>query len=487
MTQKKTPTRLERDSTGEVEIPVDAYWGIGTSRYLKLLKVTETPCHESLVTALVMIKKSAATVNGELGLLERDIESAIAQSADELLNKTLGAQIVVDAFHAAAGIGLNTNINEVLANRANQILGFEVGTYERVHPLDHVNLNHGISDAYITAMRLSILLSLDSLTDALLELERVLRRKSLEFERIVKPGRIFLKDSSPVTLGQEMNAYGSAIEKSLRRIQDARDTFREVNLGGTYTGTGYNTTESFHQRIINTLARDSKIDLKPADDYFRVTSSMTDFASLSSNLKELAIDLVKVVNDLRILSSGPAAGMFELKGPRLLDNSDDTEYDLTSWSKEPPVPETLLMICHQVMGLDHTVSLSAQAGLLEGASSTPVIINSILDSISLLEKGITSFSKVYLSKVSANQKQCKELLEETGALVAMLSTEIGYEKAEEVAKMSRAKGVDVKDFLIENKILQEAVIDSLFGHRFMTSPKRIAPKKLNVNSPNDAV
>ncbi|MBZ0189429.1 MAG: hypothetical protein K8F91_24500, partial [Candidatus Obscuribacterales bacterium] len=338
-----------------------------------------------------------------------------------------------------------------------------------------------------TAIRVGILLYLSEFKTSLLELERLLRRKSLEFERIVKAGRTYLRDSVPVTLGQEFNAYGSAVEKSLRRIQESSDSLKEINLGGTFVGTGYNTTMEFQEKIITNLSTSVGLDLKAADDYFRLSGSMGDFVEFSGSLKELAVDLIKVANDLRLLSSGPLTGYGEIILPEVLTGPSALLPEHMSEIPIPPLTEDLCMVCYQVLGNDHVVSLSAQSGQLEANSMTPIISNNILSSMSILDKGIREFSTHCLSRITADASRCKELFERSGAMVAALSGELGYQKALEVVKKAEAEKKDVKDFLLETKLISKASLEQLFHHRFLTTTVKIQVHDLNYDTDLDTV
>lgn len=456
-------TRIESDRHGPEEIPIDALWGLSTNRYQRHLRLTDFPVHPVLVKALTLVKKASATTNGIIGEIEPEITDAIEKSCDRILAGELNEQIVVDALHGSGGWGLTKNLSEVLANAASELLGGEPGSYKPVDPAEHVDLNQASSDTYITAMRLAILLALDDLEASLLDMERMLRRKSLQFDRVVKPGRINLKDSAPITLGQELNAYGSTIERALRRLEGSRDIFREVNLGGGGIGTGFNTSPKFQETIVQELSKICDQELKASDDHIRIGSSMTDFAQFSSSLKEAAIDLSKIAGDLRILSSGPGAGMAEIILDARLEDS--------------PLVESLLMLCHRIAGNDLSVSLAVASGNLQSNSATPLIIDMVLESMELLERAGTAFVGNCLAGLNTDQERCLALTTNTAAFTDLLATEIGMEEAATVVKNCRDQGRDVKEYLLESKILLPERIETIFSHRFMTSSKRIIPFK----------
>ena len=315
MASKKADLRTERDSLGEMQIPAGAYWGIRTARNQEYYKVSGQRPHPKLIDGIILVKKASAGANGASGRSDSTTLHAIAQACDEVLNGQWRDQFIADPFQSGAGASLNANSNEVLANRAAELLGSTTGSYDRVHPEKHVNLGQSTNDVFPTAMRIAILSNLHDLEPVLLDLERLLRRKSLEFEKVVKIGRTHLQDTVPVTLGQEFNAYGSAVERCLRRIKDASGSLLELNIGATHAGTGYGTEPEHAQQVIEKLSQLTGLKFRPAEDLFRVTQSMADFTEFSSSLKEFAVELIRIANDLRLMASGPGSGLYEIKIP----------------------------------------------------------------------------------------------------------------------------------------------------------------------------
>lgn len=471
MASRKGQPRIEKDEFGELTIPAGCYWGIGTARAVEYFAPTGRRNHAQLIDAIVQVKKAVAITNGELGLLNRKIWSSISQVCDEILAGQWREQFVVDAFGAGAGAALDINVNEVIANRACEILGDPLEAFVSVHPEKHVNLSQSTNDVYQTAMRVAALTAVKRLQAVTLELERLLRRKSLEFERIVKVGRTALRDATPVTLGQEFNCYGSTVERAERRISDATGGLEEVNLGGRVVGTGFNTSPDFSIMAVRNLVNVTNLALRPADDHFRLTQSMADFVSFSSSLKELAVDLAKLAADLRLLSSGPAAGLGEIKLPDLILQPAILLPDAMPRTSIAPMTEPLLMVCYQIIGNDHVVSLAAQAGQLDSNSLTPAIIDNILTSMSMLEKAIEEFNRFCLSKITADSTRCRELLDKSGALAAALASELGYQKALDLIKRAQSEGADVREWLIERKLLPREAIDRIFHFKYMTTPR----------------
>jgi aspartate ammonia-lyase len=414
MVNKKLDLRIERDSLGDMQIPVGAYWGAQTARTKEHLAVSGLRTHPKLIDALVLVKKAAAITNGELESLETATSRAIVQSCDEIASGQWKEQFVADAFHWGAGEGLNANVNEVLANRGAEIVGGSVGTYDFLDPNAHVNFGHCNNDVYPTAMRIALLLSLKQLEPTLVDLERLLRRKSLEFDRVVKVGRTHLQDCSPVTLGQEFNAYGSSVERSVKRIKEASQSLLELNLGSAEIGTGYGVDANLGKKMIERLCAMTNLRLRQAEDLFRVTQSMADFLEFSSSLRGLAVDLIKICNDLKLLASGPGGGFGELSLPVVQSLPNSIHKEQLSDKSLPHLPECLIMACYQVLGNDYTIVLAAQSGQLEANSMTPLIIHNLLQSLDLLRNAIGPFNQKCLAGVTANIMRCNELLDKSG-------------------------------------------------------------------------
>lgn len=414
MVNKKLDLRVERDGLGDVQIPVGAYWGAQTARSKDYVAVSGLPTHRKLIEALVLVKKAAAITNGDLQTIEIAASRAIAQTCDEIASGQWKDQFVVDALHWGAGEALNANVNEVLANRGAEIVGNSVGSYDFLDPNKHVNFGHCNNDVYPTAMRIALLLNLKQLEPALVDLERLLRRKSLEFDRVVKVGRTHLQDCSPVTLGQEFNAYGSSVERSVRRIKESSQCLLELNVGSAETGTGYGADPNFGKKVTEKLSQLSGLRVRQADDLFRVSQSMSDFLEFSSAMRGLAVDLIKICNDLKLLASGPGGGFGEITLPAIQPQQTALRPGQYPDKSPPFMPECLIMACYQVLGNDYTITLAAQAGQLESNSMTPLIIHNLLQSLDLLRNAINPFNQKCLAGISANTSNCNELLDKSG-------------------------------------------------------------------------
>lgn len=472
MVGKKTDVRIEGDRLGDVQIPVNAYWGAQTARIREHFSISGQRVHPRLIDALSMVKKAAALANAEAGRLDQGTARAISQVCDEIVSGQWRDQFVVDSFQFGAGASLVTNMNEVIANRGSELLGGSPGTYDRIHPQHQVNLGQSYNDVFPTAMRVSIFLSLRELEPVLLDLERLLRRKSLEFEKVVKVGRTHLQDSAPITLGQEFNAYGSSIERSVRRIKDSSHNLLESNLGCMSVGTGFGTEPAYSTRVIEILAQTSGMKFRQAEDVFRATHSMADFVEFSSSLRELAIELSKIASDLRLLGSGPHAGLGEVVIPPVQFEQSDLSSILPE--RTPPyVTEILTMVCFRVLGNDFVVSQCAQSGRLDSNSMTPLLIDSILSSIELLKNCVAAFNQHCLTKLTANIKHCQELVERSGATAAAMSAYIGVEKANELLELSRRTGRSFRDLALEQKLLSADVLDRILHYKSLTRPSNV--------------
>lgn len=475
MVSRKGQPRTETDELGDVTIPAGCYWGIGTSRALEIFSATGRQSHPSLIDAVVQVKKACAQTNGELGLLPRQIASAITQVCDEILSGQWREQIIVDAIHGGAGVGLLINISEVIANRASEILGDPLESPTSVNVTQHVNLSQSTNDVYTTAMRIAMLTSTKKLQTTVLEMERLLRRKSLEFERVVKVGRTALRDDAPITLGQEFNCFGSTIEHGLRRIKDASHHLEEIGLGGRSTGTGFNTAPEFHNIVVRHLSQLTGFSLRAADDYFRLCQSMSDFVAVSSSLKELATDLAKIAADLRLMGSGPGAGFGEIKLPDLIMQPSSVWPNVLPKTGIPPLTESLLMVCYQVIGNDHAVCLAAQAGQLESNTLTPIIIDNVLNSMSTLQRVLEHFNHHCLIKITADTFKCRQTFDKSAGLIAALTTEVGYQKAVEIADAAKAQNIDIREYLQSSTAVAKSTLDKIFHYKYLTTPHLLEP------------
>ncbi len=465
---RKGETRQEQDFSGAVAVPAGALWGASTQRSLDTLGFQNLPAHQMLIRSLMLVKKAACQANQMEGRLAPDLAHAISQAADEVLNGQWSSHLPVSALQGPAGRPHNANVNELLANRANQILGSTTGTYKPVHPDRHVNLGQSATDVFSTAARLAILSCLIELRPVLLDLERLLRRKALEFGKITKTGRRQLKDSLPVTLGQEFNAYGATVERGLRRMDAAAQTLLELNLGATEVGTGIDADPEYVRHAVQILSAETGLPLRQGEDLFRLTQTMSDFVEFSSSLKELALDLVKIAGDLRLMSSGPQAGLSEIFLPAAGQASQSIMPG--ALSQDPGLTEVVTMVAFQVVGNDLALSLAAQAGQLEVNVMSPLAAHLILSSLDLIHTSISAFNQHCLKGLSANPDRCAEFLDIRGALLIALTYHVGHEQASRLLEESESSGASLRDLVISQDLLPPDAIDRIMRYTELTGP-----------------
>src|SRR5215471_7692497 len=458
-----TPTRIERDSLGELEVPAAAYYGIQTARAVQNFPISGWGPFPELVTATVQIKKAAAISNSMLGALDPRIAGAIEAAADEVLGGSLKNQFVVDPFQAGAGTSHNMNVNEVLANRAAELLGGQKGAYDIVHPNDHVNMAQSTNDVFPTAIRLAALELADSLVQELDGLSRSLGKKAAEFDGIVKSGRTHLQDAVPIRLGQEFGAYASSISSNSRRVSAAAVELAEVGLGGTAVGTGLNAPAGYRKLVVDELSRIARRRLRPADNYFEAMQSMGPLAALSGALKTAAVDIVRIANDIRLLSSGPNTGLSEIKLPAVQPGSS-----IMPGKVNPVMAEMTTMVCFQVMGNDQAIAAAAQAGQLELNVMMPVISFNLSMSFHILTNALTALRERCVEGITADEERCRWFVEHSTALVTALNPRLGYERAAEIAKRAIAEGRTIREVMVDCSLLPADEIASLMDTRAMT-------------------
>jgi aspartate ammonia-lyase len=444
------PTRLERDSMGEVAIPADALYGPQTVRALVNFTVTGLRAHPRFVEAYVLIKKAAAIANNELGELDDERARNIISSADEVLAGDHREQFVVDPINAGAGTSFNMNTNEVLANRALQLMGKLPGDVESMSPNDHVNMAQSTNDTFPTAMHLSVLLLHPELDAAVAELEAALKAKGEQFAGVVKSGRTHLQDAVPTSLGNEFTAYGVALEKVRRRLDILRDDLLELPLGGTAVGTGTNTHPRYKDTAIGHLARMTGLEVRPAQDLREIMQSRQGIAAYSGGLRALAIELTRIANDLRLLGSGPTSGLAEVKLPPVQPGSS-----IMPGKVNPVMSEALNMLCFQVMGNDHAVAMAAQAGQMELNVMMPGMIHAVLQSMQYLVNFLPTFTQRGIRGIEANVERATETVSKNPAIATLLAPSIGYLEAAALAKEAVETNRPVLDLAMEKGVIDE--------------------------------
>jgi aspartate ammonia-lyase len=458
-------TRTERDPLGERAVPSDAYYGIQTTRALENFPISGLRAPTLLVDATVLIKKAAAQANLTLGRLEPRVGNAITQAADEILGGRLRDQFVVDVYQAGAGTSHNMNANEVLANRAAELLGGARGEYRAVHPNDHVNMGQSTNDVFPTATRLALLLGHRDLVVAARALAAALAIKAKEFDDILKVGRTHLQDAVPMTLGQEFSGYATCIDAAANALEQASDQLHEVNLGATAVGTGLNAGDDYTAIAVGNLSRLTALTLIPAENRFRVTQSMGDVLAYSGAMRRLAVELGKIASDLRLLSMGPRAGLSEIRLPAAQPGSS-----IMPGKVNPSIPEMVNQVCFQVIGCDTTVCAAAEAGQLELNVMMPVIAWNALHSSTILRNAMTTLRSGCVDGIEADAERCRELLERSTAVATALSPYIGYAKTAEIAKESVATGRPIRELVLARGLMDAKQLDKILSPAAMTQP-----------------
>ena len=446
--------RIDKDSLGEVKVPSGAYYGAFSARAKEQYRVTGQPAHTNLVSAFVMIKRSAALANRELKVLEAQKADAIVKACDEILAGKLHDQFVVEAINSGAGTAFNMNTNEVIANRALEILGKKKGDYETVSPNDHVNMSQSSNDTFPTAMHVAILLNMEATDAAITILVKSLRNKAREFQDAIKIGRTHVMDAIPVTLGAEFEEYAYSIERAQKKMREAMDGLREVGLGGTAVGTGANAPKGYRALAIKRLSEVSKLKLEPSENMFYSLQSKFDVASCSSALRNLAIELTKMANDIRLMASGPTAGLAEVLIPAVHAGSS-----IMPGKVNPSLAECLNMVCFNVMGNDVSVAMAAQAGQFELNVMLPGMLKCVLDSTDMLKNFLPIFAANMVDGLKANKDRLESYVEKSPVLVTLLNPYIGYLKAAEVYKESLKTGKSIRELVLEKKLMTKAELD----------------------------
>jgi len=463
----KPPTRSEKDSLGYKDVPADAYYGVQTARAMENYPISGLRAHVALIRAIAMVKEAAAEANRELGLVDAKTADAIIAAAKEIQDGKWHEHFVVDVFQAGAGVSFHMNTNEVIANRASELLGGKLGEYKHAHPNDHVNYGQSTNDVFPTALRLATLLELESLNVTLDGLIAALEAKGKEFHPILKSGRTHLMDAVPMRLGQEFTAYAAAIRRAKQAIQQQSELLREVGLGGSAVGTGINTHPDYRERAVANLARISGQKLTPVDDMRYAMQSNLAMSSVSSALRNLALEVIRISNDLRLLSSGPNTGLAEINLPALQPGSS-----IMPGKINPVMAELAAMVSFQVVGYDTAVALAVQAGQLELNVMMPTMAYSVLASITIMTNMLQQLADFCVKGITANQKRCEFYAQSTVSLATALNPYIGYAKAGEIAKESVASGNTIIEIARSKGYLSEEQIKEILDPARMTEPQR---------------
>lgn len=458
--------RKEKDSLGFVEVPSRAYYGAQTARAVENYPISGMRAHPQLIRAIGLVKQAAAEANRDLGLVEAERADAIMAAAREVSEGRWNNEFVVDVFQAGAGVSFHMNSNEVIANRANEILGGALGEYARVHPNDHVNYGQSTNDVFPTSMRVATLLNLETLYPVLDALSATFAAKAKEFDNVMKSGRTHMQDAVPIRLGQEFAAYGLAIAKSRRFLELAAESLRELGLGGSAVGTGINTHPDYRVRAVANLARLSGQRLVPADDMRWAMQSNACMADVSAALRGIALEVIRISNDIRLLSSGPNTGFAEIYLPSLQPGSS-----IMPGKINPVMPELAAMVAFQVVGNDTAVAMAVQGGQLELNVMMPTMAYSVLQSTTILANMLRVFNDRCVTGITANPERCNFYAQSTVSLATALNPYIGYAKAAEIVKESVATGASIIAIARSKNLLSEQEIAEILDPVRMTEPQ----------------
>ena len=456
-------TRIEKDPLGEKPVPADALYGIQTLRAAENFPISGLRPLPQFVDAVIWIKRSAARTHKETGRLEPRLADAIVQAADEILGGKYRDQFIVDVYQAGAGTSHNMNVNEVLANRANELLGGARGTYAPVHPNDHVNMAQSTNDVIPTAMRLATLAALPAFLASLDRFADSLLAKGRQFDHVMKSGRTHLQDATPIRLGQEFTAYGRTVARHREKLAHAAGWLREMGIGGTAVGTGLNAEVQYPELMVKYLAEVSRLDLRVGEDRIQLMQSMGDIATFSGAFRAYVLDLAKIANDIRLMASGPRTGLAEILLPAVQPGSS-----IMPGKVNPSIAEMVNQVCFQALGLDTTVALAAEAGQLELNVMMPVITHNMVFGLIIVGNASRVFADKCIDGIEADEKQCLYWLERSPALVTALAPKIGYAESAKLSKEAIATGLTVKELVVKKKLLEGAELEDTLDLRAMT-------------------
>jgi len=461
-------TRTEHDFLGEMEISNTCYYGIQTQRALENFKITDIPIaiEPRFIQAFGYVKKAAAMANRDLGVLPEKLAKAIIAACDAVIDEELNDQFVVDVIQGGAGTSTNMNANEVIANKALEILGYEKGQYEIVHPNNHVNCSQSTNDAYPTAFRLALLLIIPDLMKSLHELSQAFKQKGEEFKDIIKMGRTQLQDAVPMSLGQEFGAFATTIAEDVERLKVASELFYEINLGATAIGTGVNAPPGYAPVVVDHLRKLTDLPMNTSADLIEATSDTGAYVQLSGILRRIAVKLSKICNDLRLLSSGPTAGFNEINLPKMQPGSS-----IMPGKVNPVIPEVVNQLAFEVIGMDVSITLAAEAGQLQLNVMEPLMAFELFMMLEMLKRGSRVLRERCVTGITANATRCREMVLNSIGIVTVLNPIIGYEKSAEIAKKALETGISVKDLVIEEELIDEEKLEELLSVENLMYPK----------------
>lgn len=465
MTENEMEFRVEKDSIGTKDVPENVYYGVQSLRAAENFHITGLNMHPEIINSLAYIKKAAAITNCEAGLLDKRRTQAIVQACDEILEGKFREDFIVDPIQGGAGTSLNMNANEVIANRAIEILGGKKGDYSVVNPNDHVNCGQSTNDVIPTAGKMTSLRLLKKLKKQMLRLHSALEQKADEFDGVIKMGRTQLQDAVPIRLGQEFKAYSVAILRDLNRMDKAMDEMRTLNMGGTAVGTGLNADESYLRRIVPNLSEISGMDLVQAYDLIDATQNLDSFVAVSGAVKACAVTLSKIANDLRLMSSGPRAGFGEINLPAKQNGSS-----IMPGKVNPVIPEVVNQVAFNAIGNDMTITMAAEAGQLELNAFEPIIFYCLFQSIDTIAYAVNTFVDNCVIGITANETRCRYFVENSVGIITAICPYVGYQKAAEIAKEAIKTGESVRKLIIEKGLLTKEQMDEIMDPVQMTEP-----------------
>ncbi len=467
-------TRIEFDSIGDMHVPIEAYYGVQTLRAKNNFHITNRTIHPELIISLAEIKKAAAITNIDINKLNRKVGAAIIQACNEIISGRLHDEFIVDPIQGGAGTSANMNANEVIANRAIEILGGKKGDYSLVHPNDHVNMAQSTNDVFPTAGKLVII---KMLVNAVYELERlyeVLEEKAIEFNDVIKMGRTQLQDAVPIRLGQSFHAFASVIKRDINRLSRVQEEMLTVNMGATAIGTSINVSLDYLKNITLNLKKVTGLNLTQAEDLIDGTQNLDGFVSVSGVLKTCAVNLSKMANDLRLLSSGPKTGIGEINLPSMQNGSS-----IMPGKINPVIPEVVSQVAFNIMGNDFTITMAAEAGQLELNAFEPVLFYNLFESIETLRNATKTFVDNCMVGITANKERCAQLVNDSVGIVTVLCPYIGYKKSADIAKEALKTGISVKEIILREGILSIRELNEILDPVSMTEIDRKEPVKIN--------
>ncbi len=465
MDNHTTDYRVEKDSIGAKDVPADVYYGVQSLRAAENFPITGLRMHPELIRSLACIKKAAALANREAGLLDVSRADAIVRACDEILAGRLREQFIVDPIQGGAGTSINMNANEVIANRAIELLGGVKGDYALVNPNDHVNCGQSTNDVIPTAGKMATLRLLQKLETELDRLRAAFEDKSREFDHVIKMGRTQMQDAVPIRLGQEFRAYADAVRRDTVRMDKAMDEMRTLNMGGTAIGTGINADETYLRRIVPILSEVSGMELTQASDLIDATQNPDPFVAVSGAVKTCAVTLSKIANDLRLMSSGPRTGFGEINLPARQNGSS-----IMPGKVNPVIPEVVNQVAFLIIGNDMTVTMASEGGQLELNAFEPIIFYCLFQSIGTLTYAVHTFVDNCVTGITANEERCRELVEGSVGVITALTPHIGYQHAADIAKRAILTGQSVRKLILQEKLLTPEEIDTILDPMNLTRP-----------------